>query len=80
MSKNDNIGKRIKDRRKGLGISQMDMAYALSINQSNVSRIENGTHLPTIDQLRMLKDLLSVDYEYLIEGKQPEKKSEKDRK
>lgn len=80
MKTKTTIGERIKNTRKKLGISQMDMAYALSINQSNVSRIENGTHLPTIDQLRMLKDLLSVDYEYLIEGKQPEKKSEKARK
>ncbi len=74
------IGERIKKTRKKLGLSQMDMAYALSVNQSNISRIENGTHMPTIDQLIMLKDLLSVDYDYLIGGKQPEKKSEKDRK
>lgn len=69
MSKISHIGDRIKKARIKLNISQIQLSEALGINQSNISRIEQGTQEPSISQLRVLKLVLKVDYEYLIDGK-----------
>ena len=36
------------DRRKALGISQNEVAKALAVPQSNVSRLEKGKHEPQL--------------------------------
>lgn len=77
MLKTNHIGLRIKKARIESGVSQLQLAEALNINQSNVSRMENGTQEPSISQLRILKLILKVDYDYLIDGKRYEKTSEK---
>lgn len=77
MTKATNIGARIKKARIESGVSQIQLAEALHVNQSNVSRIENGTQEPNITQLRILKLILKVDYEYLIDGNRYEKTPEK---
>ena len=69
MPKTNHIGTRIQKARKEAGVSQIQMAEALGINQSNVSRMERGIQEPNISQLRILKLVLKTDYDYLIEGK-----------
>lgn len=80
MPINDHIGDRIKKARKVANVSQMQIAEALGVNQSNISRIELGTQEPNINQLRIIKLILSVDYDYLIDGKRSELQSEKSEK
>jgi transcriptional regulator with XRE-family HTH domain len=42
MNINQQVGRRIKTRRTELGMTQEDLAKALSIGQSNLSYIERG--------------------------------------
>ncbi|WP_193774569.1 helix-turn-helix domain-containing protein [Vallitalea guaymasensis] len=64
------IGKRIKDLRKNLGLSQAELAVNIGITQSKISAIEKMKNYPSFETLIALKDYLNTTYEWLIEGKE----------
>ena len=47
-----NIGKKISERRKELGITQEVLAEKLSLSAQAVSKWENGWNLPDIENIR----------------------------
>lgn len=55
-----NIGTRIKQRRKELGLKQSDLAEAIGVTQSFVSMIENGINIPTIRTLSGIANVLNT--------------------
>ena len=61
------FGKKIRDRREDLDYSQKDMANMIPMNQSNYSKIERGVQEPSMEQLRRICQILSLDPRYLLE-------------
>ena len=61
-----NIGTRIKSRRKHLGISQEELGFKISSNQTQVSRYERGENDPTGDVLVKLADALNTTTDWLL--------------
>jgi transcriptional regulator with XRE-family HTH domain len=55
-----NLGKRIRDRRKELGMTQKELAAAVGLTQGHVSRIEQGKQDLTLSQVRRFERVLGV--------------------
>ncbi|MED0687930.1 helix-turn-helix transcriptional regulator [Anoxybacillus ayderensis] len=53
------IGRKIRERRKALGMTGVEVAKAVGIGQSTLSQIENGTS-PTLDTLIKICNALSI--------------------
>lgn len=62
------MGKRIRDRRKKLGILQYKLAEALDISNNHLSAIENGRENLSIDLLINICRELDVTPDYLLLG------------
>lgn len=63
------IGERIADLRKGLNLSQGQLANALDISRQAVSKWENDQACPDTLNLIRMADLLNTDVEYLATGR-----------
>lgn len=57
---------KIKDLRKQLKKTQLEVANELNISQQNYCRYENGQHEPDIDTLIKLADYFHTTVDYLI--------------
>jgi DNA-binding XRE family transcriptional regulator len=55
------VGQRIKQRRKNLGMSQDDLAEKAGIPQSHVSRLERGVHAATDATIERVAKALGVE-------------------
>lgn len=62
------IGKRIKDKRKQLHITQEKMAADVHLSSFYLSRIERGSASSTLDTLSILANYLDLDIGFLISG------------
>ncbi|WP_281513587.1 helix-turn-helix domain-containing protein, partial [Faecalibaculum rodentium] len=51
----------IRRNRKDKGLSQNELADQVRINRSMVGRIENGTYIPSIEQLERLAEVLGFE-------------------
>jgi len=60
------IASRIKEARMQSGLSQRDVATALSISQTSYSRMERGVLAPDAAQLRVLSGLHGVSILWLL--------------
>lgn len=60
------IGKRIQNRRKEMGYSQLDFAEKIERSTTFVSYIENGTRSMTINTLIQIANVLDVSSDYLL--------------
>ena len=60
------IGKKIRDAREDLDLSQSDMAKLIPMNQSNYSKIERDLQEPNLEQLRRIFQILKLDPKYLL--------------
>ena len=58
---------RLKELRKGRGISQLKLAMDLSMNQNSISRYENGEREADYNTLIRLADYFQVSIDYLLE-------------
>ena len=65
-----NIGKRIKERRKALNLTQLDLARALGLTPQHISVIEQDKRAPSLTSLAKLAEELGVTTDYLITGKE----------
>ncbi len=63
----DVLGKRIRNRRKQLGLSQMDMAKRTGIIQGDISLLERGKkHALWVETLERLAATLGCSLDYLV--------------
>ena len=68
------IGERLKLLRKEAGFSQRDLARELQLigmdmDKNIITRIETNKRYVTDFELQALKKILTVSYDYLIDGK-----------
>ncbi|WP_297294805.1 helix-turn-helix domain-containing protein [uncultured Oscillibacter sp.] len=66
----EKIGNRIRQLRKGQGMTQAQLAAKLNIGDRHLRKIETGEKGPSIDILIEIAALLGVSLDYIIMGKQ----------
>lgn len=64
------IGKRIQNRRKLLGLTQEQLADEMNVSVQMVSNLERGNKAIRIDNLLRLCQLLNVSTDYILTGKE----------
>ena len=62
-----NVGKKIRNAREDMDMSQNDMARLIPMNQSNYSKIERNIQEPSLTQLKRICQILHLDPRYLLE-------------
>lgn len=61
-----NTGKNLKSLRKHKGMSQEEIAQALSMNRSTYSGYENGVALPNIENLISFSEFFKISIDDLV--------------
>ena len=61
------FGEKIRNAREDMDLSQRDMANLIPMNQSNYSKIERDIQEPSLEQLRRICQILSLDPRYLLQ-------------
>lgn len=64
------MGIRIRQRRKELGLNQPDICRLCGISSGQISRLENGVGVPGVDMVVMLSKVLECDLKWLITGEE----------
>ena len=59
---------RIKQARNNKGLSQNELANAIGVHVTNISRYERGENRPTTDVLTKLANALDTTADYLMSG------------
>ena len=65
-----NLGQRMKERRRQMGISQGELARNLQVTPQHISAVEMGKRLPSLAFVAILSQQLGVSTDYLITGKE----------
>ena len=60
------LGIKIAEKRKTLGLTQIEFAEKMHVTRQTVSRWEAGTVLPDIDKIGEIADILGVSCDYLL--------------
>ena len=60
------FGRKFKELRQSRGLTQIELAEQLNISRSNISKYENGVHLPDHDYLDSICEFFGVSKGYLI--------------
>ena len=68
----DKLGIKIAEKRKGLGMTQIELAERMHVTRQTVSRWEAGTALPDIDKIGEIADILGVSCDYLLKDESVE--------
>lgn len=63
------IGKRIKERRLELHITQTEISQKTSISSGNLSSIENAKYMPSAQAIVELSQILDCTTDWLLTGK-----------
>lgn len=61
------FGRKIRDYRIDLDLSQKEMASLIPMNQSNYSKIERGLQEPNIHQLKRIAEILNKSVDDLLD-------------
>lgn len=64
------MGERIAEMRKELGMNQDDMAAKLHIERNQYGKMETAKIVPKLDYLVMLSGLFDVSLDYIVFGEQ----------
>lgn len=64
------LGEKLLDLRKKAGLSQEDVAEKLGVSRQTVSKWETDQTVPELIKAKLLSQLYSVSYDYLISGNQ----------
>jgi len=64
------LGEKLLDLRKKAGLSQEDVAEKLGVSRQTVSKWETDQTVPELIKAKLLSQLYSVSYDYLISGSQ----------
>ena len=62
------IGKRIKQKRKELNLTQEKLSEMLEISPTYISEIERGTGISSLATITKIANVLNLDLDYLILG------------
>ena len=68
--KQELLAKVIRNKREKLELSQSQLASAAHINRAMISKIENGTYMPSIAQLEDLQEVLGFSFDEIREKKE----------
>ena len=60
------IGKRLKELRMKRGFSQQELGTAIGVTKVSICGYENGTRLPTLDNLVKISEVLETTTDYLL--------------
>ena len=60
------IGKRLRNLREGIGVSQEKLAKMLGTTQSSINRYENGQTEPSVELFRKYADMFDVSMDYIF--------------
>lgn len=60
MGSTNTLGKRLKQIRSDMGLSQEELAYRCSMQASHIGQIERGQKSPTLDTLEKLASGLNI--------------------
>ena len=60
------LGNKIAQKRKDLGMTQIEFADKLNVTRQTVSRWEAGTVMPDIDKIADIAGILGVSCDYLL--------------
>jgi len=67
------LGRRIKQIRKSLGLSQQTLAEKLGVSRPSISQIENGERRVCADELKKLAGIFNLSVDALLDsGKEPQ--------
>lgn len=66
MSRNPAIGKRIRDRREELGLTQSDLSQAVGVTRAQISNLERGVSSPSFRLLLGLEEALGIAVSELL--------------
>ncbi len=66
------LGIKIAEKRKTLGMTQMEFAEKMHVTRQTVSRWEAGTAMPDIDKIGEIADILGVSCDYLLKDEAAE--------
>ncbi len=69
----NNPGSRIAEKRKALGMTQIEFAEKMHVTRQTVSRWETDAALPDIDKIGEISDILGVSCDYLLKGAEEER-------
>ena len=70
----DLLSRQIKTKREKLSLSQADLSNRAHINRAMISKIENGSYMPSIEQLEDLMEYLDLSFEDISEKKEEKKR------
>lgn len=70
--KSTSIGMRIRQRRKELGLTQIQIKNETGISSGNMSEIENGNKLPSAPALISLSAILDCSIDWMLKGDIPD--------
>ena len=60
------LGTKIAEKRKRLGMTQIEFAEKMHVTRQTVSRWEAGTVMPDVDKIGEIADILGVNCDYLL--------------
>lgn len=72
------IGRKLKNARENLELSQEQVASLIPMNQSSYSKIERDVQEPSLDQLKQICSILKLSPDYLLELEDVKFADEKD--
>lgn len=64
----ESVGNRIKNRRKEMQLTQTDIFNMCGIRSGALSRIENGTSVPSVVLFYRIAQILECDMQWLLTG------------
>lgn len=65
---NQQFGRNLAEARKWIGMSQVQLAQEIGVEQSQVARLENGERSPQLDRIVALADAVGVQVRDLLHG------------
>lgn len=65
------LGRRLREAREYVGLSQEEVAFALSVSRPAVGHIESGTRKVEAFELNKLSELYGRTVDYLLTGNSP---------
>jgi len=68
----DLLAKAVRTKREELSLSQNELSDKTGINRAMISKIENGSYMPSISQLEDLQEVLHFSYDELKQKEEPE--------
>ena len=69
------LGIKIAEKRKSLGMTQIEFVERMLVTRQTVSRWEAGTAMPDIDKIAEIADILGTSCDYLLKDEAVETRS-----